>query len=149
GKRWGRSTRRAFIFLFTLLVLGTGAGVGWYYYSEQRKALELAAHRKAAELAIAPATFDGLDKSMTELKSALTLDGSSTLTFAEVAQTAALEHLLYAPAQPDPAAITKAINAAADEIKAPDQPGFRELVIARAALALSELGGDANPTQTL
>ena len=89
---------------------------------------ELAAHRKASDTAIATASADGLDKSLTELKAALDLDPSSTLTFAEVAQTAALDHLLYAPAQPDTAAITKAINAAAQDITKPDQkdPGGKK-----------------------
>ncbi|HTJ42616.1 MAG TPA: tetratricopeptide repeat protein [Kofleriaceae bacterium] len=149
GKRWGRSSKRAFIFLFALLVLGTGAGVTWYYWSEQKKAEELALHRKTSNDSIGTASAEGLEKSMTELGKALELDPSSTLTFAEVAQTASLQHLLYAPALPDVAAITKAINAAAQDITKPEQEGYRELVIARAALALSNLGQDANPAETL
>src|SRR5262249_33875292 len=35
-RRWGRSTRRAFIFLFVVLVLGVGGGGGWWWWSNKQ-----------------------------------------------------------------------------------------------------------------
>jgi tetratricopeptide (TPR) repeat protein len=147
GKRWGRSTTRTFIALFVLLVLGTGAGVGWYLHSEQQKAEELAAHRAAATRAMRTASWDGLQKSLAELQQALELDSSSALTFAEVAQASALEHLLYGA--PPTETVSRAVTGAARDITRPDQPGYRELVIARAALSLADLADTPNPGDAL
>ena len=51
-RRWGRSTRRAFIFLFVVLVLGIGGGGTWYWWSEKKKAEAIARYQKEAEAAI-------------------------------------------------------------------------------------------------
>ena len=99
-------------------------------YSEQQKAEELADHRAAAAKAMRTASWDGLQKSLGELQQALELDSSSALTFAEVAQASALEHLLYGA--PPTETVSRAVTGAARDIKKPDQPGYHELVIAQA-----------------
>ncbi len=145
-RRWGRSTTRAFIFLFVLLVLGVGGGGGWWYYSEQQKASAVAAHRTAARALIATGTWDGLTGSLDQLTQALKRDDKNTVTFAAFAESAALRVLLYGG--PDQG-VEEAIAGAAREIKKPGQPGYRELVIARTALALARLDGGEGPADRL
>src|SRR5439155_17369993 len=51
-RRWGRSTRRAFIFLFVVLVLGIGGGGGWYWWSEKQKSEAVTRLQREAKDAI-------------------------------------------------------------------------------------------------
>src|SRR6185503_17103014 len=60
-RRWGRSTRRAFIFLFVVLVFGIGGGGAWYYYSQKQQARAVASLQHEAQLAIVNGDFAGLE----------------------------------------------------------------------------------------
>src|SRR6185503_19330196 len=84
-RRWGRSTRRAFIFLFVVLVLGIGGGGTWYWWSEKQK----------AEVALAAASVADVEGDVKELRDALEKDPTSLLTYAYVAGCSGLETLLY------------------------------------------------------
>jgi tetratricopeptide (TPR) repeat protein len=137
-RRWGRSTTRAFIFLFVLLVFGVGGGGAWWYYSEQQKAEAVAKHRAKARELVTSGTWEGLNGSLNELASALKRDKDNERVFAQTAEAISLRAMLYGA--PDDGA-DQGIKAAARGITAPEQDGFRDLVIARTALALAKLDG--------
>jgi len=75
-RRWGRSTRRAFIFLFVVLVLGIGGGGTWYWWTERAKAEAVARLQKEAKGSIGCGDFDGLEASIKKLGEALEKDNS-------------------------------------------------------------------------
>jgi tetratricopeptide (TPR) repeat protein len=140
-RRWGRSTRRAFIFLFVILVLGIGGGGTWYWWTEKQKSEAVARLQKESKQAIGAGDFEGLEASLKKLSDALEKDSSNVLTFAYVAETAGLEALLYGT---DKDRVDKAFKAVGKDI-GPDDPGARELVIGKAAVELSRLGtGEGN-----
>ncbi|MDX2087306.1 MAG: tetratricopeptide repeat protein [Kofleriaceae bacterium] len=141
-RRWGRSTRRAFIFLFVVLVIGIGGGGTWYWWSEKQKAEAVARLQKESKQAIGLGDFDGLELSIKKLTESLDKDNRNLLTFAYYVETAGLEALLYGT---EADRVDRAYKAAKDDIK-PEAPGYRELVIGKAALELSRLGtGDGDP----
>ena len=144
-RRWGRSTRRAFVFLFVVLVLGLGGGGTWYWWSEKQKAEAVARLQAESQAAIPLGDYAGLETCLRKLTEALEKDKTSLLTYAYVAECAALEALLYGT---DAESVNTALKLA-KEIK-PDEPGAREVMIARAALELSRLGlgapGDSSQT---
>ncbi len=137
-RRWGRSTTRAFIFLFVLLVFGVGGGGAYWYYSEQQKAEAVAKHRAKARELVAHGTWDGLNGALTELASALKRDKNNVRVFAQTGEAIALRYMLYGASEEGAG---EAIKAAARDIDKPAQDGFRDLVIARTALALGKLDG--------
>lgn len=140
-RRWGRSTRRAFIFLFVVLVLGIGGGGTWYWWSEKQKAEAVARLQKESKQSIEHGDFAGLEASLKKLAESLEKDNQNILTFAYVVETAGLEALLYGT---DADRVDKAYKSAIAEIK-PNDEGYRELVIGKAAVELSRLGtGDGN-----
>lgn len=142
-RRWGRSTRRAFIFLFVVLVLGIGGGGTWYWWSEKQKAEAVARLQKESKQAIGAGDFDGLEGSLKKLSEALEKDNDNLLTFAYVVETAGLEALLYGT---DAGRVDQAIKGIGDDI-GPGAPGAREVLIGKAAVELSRLGtgdGDAS-----
>lgn len=140
-RRWGRSTRRAFIFLFVVLVLGIGGGGTWYWWSEKQKAEAVARLQKEAKQAIGNGDFNGLEASIKKLSESLEKDPSNVLTFAYYTETAGLEALLYGT---DADRVNKAYKSAKPEIN-PGDPGYRELVIGKAAVDLATLGtGEGN-----
>jgi len=140
-RRWGRSTRRAFIFLFVVLVLGIGGGGTWYWWSEKQKAEAVARLQKEAKQAIGNGDFNGLETSIKKLSESLEKDPSNVLTFAYYTETAGLEALLYGT---DADRVNKAYKSAKPEIN-PGDPGYRELVIGKAAVDLATLGtGEGN-----
>jgi len=140
-RRWGRSTRRAFIFLFVVLVLGIGGGGTWYWWSEKQKAEAVARLQKESKQSIENGDFAGLETSLKKLGESLEKDNSNILTFAYVVETAGLEALLYGT---DADRVDKAYKSAIAEIK-PNDEGYRELVIGKAAVELSRLGtGEGN-----
>ena len=147
-RRWGRSTTRAFVVLFLVLVLGVGGGGGWYYWTQRATAEEIANHRAIAAKAKLSGSWDGLETAVTQLRSALNRDPSSILTLAEVAEVTALEALLYGT---EADRVDTAIKAARDLDKPEkkDQPGYRELLIAKAAIELSRLPSREAPATTL
>jgi len=134
-RRWGRSTRRAFIFLFVVLVLGIGGGGTWYWWTEKQKSEAVARLQRESQLAIPSGEFVGLDTCLKKLGEALEKDKTSLLTYGYFAECAGLETLLYGT---DADRVDVALKTA-KEIK-PDQPGAREVLIGRAALELSRLG---------
>ena len=134
-RRWGRSTRRAFVFLFVVLVLGIGGGGTWYWWSEKQKAEAVARLQRESQVAILLGDHDGFETCTRKLGDALKQDKASLLTYAYFAECAGLDTLLYGT---DPDGADNALKIAR-EIK-PDQPGAREVMIGRAALELSQLG---------
>ncbi len=140
-RRWGRSTRRAFIFLFVVLVLGIGGGGTWYWWSEKQKAEAVARLQKEAKQSIGNGDFAGLETSIKKLSESLEKDNANILTFAYYTETAGIEALLYGT---EADRVNKAYKSAKPEIDASD-PGWRELVIGKAAVDLATLGaGDGN-----
>jgi len=140
-RRWGRSTRRAFIFLFVILVLGIGGGGTWYWWSEKQKSEAVARLQKESKQAIGSGDFVGLETSLKKLSDALEKDATNVLTYAYVVETAGLEALLYGT---DKDRVDQAFKAVGKDI-GPSDPGARELVIGKAAVELSRLGtGDGN-----
>jgi tetratricopeptide (TPR) repeat protein len=135
-RRWGRSTRRAFIFLFVVLVLGIGGGGTWYWWTEKQKSEAVARLQKESKESIGGGDFNGLETSLKKLSEALEKDNSNALTFAYVVETAGLEALLYGT---DANRVDQALKAVQKDIK-PGQRGSRELVIGKAAVELSRLG---------
>ncbi|HEX8110640.1 MAG TPA: tetratricopeptide repeat protein, partial [Kofleriaceae bacterium] len=134
-RRWGRSTRRAFVFLFVVLVLGIGGGGTWYWWSEKQKAETVARLQHESQVAIQLGDHDGFETCTKKLADALKLDKASLLTYAYFAECAGLDTLLYGT---DPDNADNALKVAR-EIK-PEQPGAREVLIGRAAVELAQLG---------
>ena len=140
-RRWGRSTVKAFVVLFVLLVLGIGGGGGWWWWSEKQKAEAVATHREAARKLVATGSYAGLTAAIVEVEKALAADESNARTFAALAEAHALRALVYGTSEPG---VETAILAAGRAITSPDRAGYRELVIARTAMALVHLdGGEA------
>ncbi len=163
-RRWGRSTRRAFIFLFVVLVFGIGGGGTWYWWTEQQKSESVALLQKESKTALGTADYNGLVESLKKLQEALAQDKANKLTFAYYVESAGLVALLYGEAaipmrdtlkdgnegaagkRPTEAwvggeqadAAYKGVTQQDDAIQ-PGEPGWRELVIGKAAVELSRL----------
>ena len=144
-RRWGRSTRRAFIFLFVVLVVGIGGGGTWYWWSEKQKGEAITRLQKEAKDSIAGASFDDLEGCLKKLGDALEKDKGNALTFTYIAECGGLESLLYGT---DDNRVTQAIKAVQKDIKAND-PGARELVIGKAANTLATLAKSDAPASAL
>ncbi len=144
-RRWGRSTRRAFVFLFVVLILGIGGGGGWYWWSEKKKAEAVATLQTEAAKAIGNGDFAGLETSIGKLDEAFKKDPGNILSFAYAAEATGLEALLYGT---DADRVDRAIKAVVHDIKE-GQKGARELVIGRAAVELSRLSTLQAPATTL
>ncbi|HEY0253986.1 MAG TPA: tetratricopeptide repeat protein, partial [Kofleriaceae bacterium] len=144
-RRWGRSTRRAFIFLFVVLVLGIGGGGGWYWWSEKKKAEAVANLQDEEKKSLVYGDFAGLETSIGKLDEALKIDPKNILSFAYVAEVTGIEALLYGT---DANRVDAAIKGVVHDIKG-DEKGSRELVIGRAAVELSRLPTLQAPATTL
>jgi tetratricopeptide (TPR) repeat protein len=144
-RRWGRSTRRAFVFLFVVLVLGIGGGGTWYWWNEQQKSDAVARLQKDAKKAIGQGEYGsydptdpeshGLEAAIGKLNEALQKDKTNTLTFAYVVEVTGLEALLYGK---EIDRVEKAIKALGADIK-PGDAGERELLIGKVAVGLARL----------
>lgn len=145
-RRWGRSARRTFIFLFLLMFMGLGGGGAWYYWTEKQKTLLVARLQRDSKEALADASYDGLTASLGKLEEALKADNDNPLSMAYAAQAGGLMALLYGT---DVMPAERATKAAAVEIKAPTDEGYRELVIGRAATKLAQVPSAAAKTTTL
>jgi tetratricopeptide (TPR) repeat protein len=142
-RRWGRSTRRAFIFLFVVLVLGIGGGGTWYWWTEKQKAEAVARLQKESLLAIPLGDFQGFETCLKKLGEALEKDKTSLITYGYFAGCSGLEALLYGT---DTDRVDGALKVA-NQIK-PDEPGAREVLIGRSAVQLSRLGvGDGTGSE--
>ena len=135
-RRWGRSTRRAFIFLFVVLVFGIGGGGTWYWWSEKQKHEAVVRLQNEANDGIKDGDFASLDASAKKLGEALEKDPNNLLTLATAGEITGLESLLYGV---DPSDADSALKRAAHDIK-PGDDGEREVLIGRAAVELSRLG---------
>lgn len=145
-RRWGRSARRTFIFLFLLMFMGLGGGGAWYYWTEKQKTIEVARLQRDAKEALADGSYDGLVTSLEKLATALKKDSDNALTMAYAAEAAGLTSLLYGEQLRE---AESAIKSASSEIKDPGEPGYRELVIGRAATKLAQVPDHAAKTTTL
>jgi tetratricopeptide (TPR) repeat protein len=143
-RRWGRSTRRAFIFLFVVLVLGIGGGGTWYWWTEKQKFESVARLQRESQAAIASGNYTDFDGCLLKLGEALEKDKTSLLTYAYFAACSGLEALLYGT---EVDRVNHALKIAR-EIK-PDEPGGREVLIGRAAVELSRLGMGDGTQSTL
>lgn len=144
-RRWGRSTRRAFAFLFTVLILGIGGGGGAYWWNQKATAKHVAKLQAESKLAIEHGDFAGLEASISRLEEAIKKDANNALSFAYVAETTGLEALLYGT---DRDRVDHAIKAVIRDVK-DGAPGSRELIIGRAAVELSRLDSQQAPATTL
>jgi tetratricopeptide (TPR) repeat protein len=143
-RRWGRSTRRAFIFLFVVLVFGIGGGGTWYWWSEKQKAEQVALLQREAKAAIGGGEYAGLETSITKLREALEKDKKNRLSLAYFAEAASLEALLYGT---DNSLADPAIKSA--KTFDPGEDGEQQLVIARAAADLARLTNTPTRDATL
>lgn len=154
-RRWGRSTRRAFIFLFVVLVLGVGGGGTWFYLSEKGKSDAVAEKVRAARVAFGTGDYKGVVESLKILQDALAIDPGHKLTFAYYVEFAGIAALLYGEAfVPNPKDATKEIALGAedadrfykhissgdDQVTAEEEGGgYRAMLIGKAAVELSRL----------
>jgi tetratricopeptide (TPR) repeat protein len=134
-RRWGRSTRRAFVLLFVVLTLGIGGGGTWYWWTEKQKSEAVARLQRESQTAIPAGDFAGFETCLKKLGEALEKDKTSLLTYAYFAECAGLEALLYGT---DLDRVDRALKIA-NELK-DDEPGAREVLIGKAAVELSRLG---------
>ena len=134
-RRWGRSTRRAFIFLFVVLVFGIGGSGFWYYWTERQKSEAVAKLQKGAKAAEVNGDYDGLQTAIDQLSQASAKDGKNQLTTAYHAEAAGIAELLYG-VEGDRA--EAAIARSEHDLKAGDA-GSRELLIGKSARDLARL----------
>ncbi len=139
-RRWGRSTRRAFAFLFIVLVFGIGGGGTWYWWSAKQREEAISQLLRDAKLAIAPADPASFETSIEKLGKALDANDDSRLTLAYVAEAVGLDALLYGR---DAKQGQDAVIKVGTDIK-PGEAGARELVIGKASLALAGLFSEPN-----
>lgn len=152
GKQWGRSSGRMFIYLFVILIsAAAGSGV-WYWYTEKQMKADVEKHLAAARALVDAGDQQELKEATQKVELALQRDASDPYVMAVAAEVIGLSGLLYGdyPATD----VQRAITAVNGEIDDPSDRGYRELVIARAALTLSELytltdGADIRLTETM
>jgi tetratricopeptide (TPR) repeat protein len=137
GRRWGRSTVRMFIYLFVLLFMAGGGVGGWYWYAAKQRGEDVARHIAGAEGLIGSGDHDSLRRADEETRAALERDRDNPYAVALMAHITALEAMLYG--EIDTSEVANAIDLASQDIKAPGDQGYRELVLARAAHTFATL----------
>jgi tetratricopeptide (TPR) repeat protein len=137
GRRWGRSTARLFIYLFVVLFMSIGGAGAWYWYADKQRGEDVARHIETARVQIDDGEYEGLAKADQEARAAVERDRDNIYAVALLAEVTALETFLYG--EINAAEVQRAIELAAQEIDKPEEEGYRELVLARAAHALSIL----------
>ncbi len=145
-KRWGRSTKRIFALLFTLLIFGTAGGVTWYVYTERQKEEAVTRHLATAEARLTTGSYFDLEAAQAEAEAASERDKDSTWVPAVRAEIGALRGLLYGT---DIAEVEPLVFRLPRWIDSEDDRGYRELVIARAALTLARLSAMEEPETEL
>jgi tetratricopeptide (TPR) repeat protein len=137
GRRWGRSTMRMFIYLFVLLFMGIGGAGAWYWYAEKQKAEDVERHLNGALALIDAGEYEQLARADVETRAAIERDPDNAFGVALLAEITAIEVFLYG--ELSPSEVANAIDLAGQEISGPEERGYRELVLARAAHSLSIL----------
>jgi tetratricopeptide (TPR) repeat protein len=144
-KSWSPATKRAFVFLFTLLFLGTAGGVTWYVYSEKQKAADVAKRVDTATSLARSGSYQDLENALDEARAAMKRDEKSSQATATFAMVGAVHSLLY---RSDPTNAEFATTGARRYIE-PGSSGDRELLIAEAAIKLTRLPEMENPEREL
>ncbi len=144
-RRWGRSTRRAFIFLFVILIFGIGGGGTWYWWEGKQQAEAVRQLLVDAKAAMQPTDAEAFANTIELLGKALDKNNKAVVTKAYYAEAVGLDTLLYAR---DGTVVGKDALDKIGEIK-PEQQGYRETVIARAALNLANLHAGNDPAGPL
>ncbi|HTE56066.1 MAG TPA: tetratricopeptide repeat protein [Kofleriaceae bacterium] len=137
GRRWGRSTVRLFIYLFVILFMGIAGAGGWYWYAGKQRGEDVTRHIETALVQIDDGEYEGLARADQEARAAVERDRENTYSVALLAEVTALETFLYG--EINPTEVQRAIELASQDIDQPTEKGYRELVLARAAHALSVL----------
>jgi tetratricopeptide (TPR) repeat protein len=137
GKRWGRSSFRLFVYLFVILIAaGTGGGV-WTWYADKKNNSEIAVFRDEAKLLIEAGDRIELGVATEKVSQALQRDPNNVYTMALLAEITAISALLHG--EYTAAEVLRAVDAAAAEIEGPADEGYREVLIGRSAVSLTEL----------
>jgi tetratricopeptide (TPR) repeat protein len=137
GRRWGRSTVRLFIYLFVILFMSIGGAGAWYWYADRQRGEDVARHLETAMVQIDDGDYEGLARADQETRAAVERDRDNLYAVALLAEITALEAFLHGEIKP--AEVQRAIELAAQEIDRPEEKGFRELLLARAAHTLAIL----------
>lgn len=144
-RRWGRSTRRMFVFLFVVMVVGLGGGGTFYWWSEKQKGIAVVKLQQQSRDLIGQADIKSIDAAMEQLRKALEKDNKNLLTFAYVAEVHGLSALLYGTETDKP---DRALAGIDDDIQ-PGMDGAREMLIGRAAVELSRITTKRDASKTL
>ena len=135
GKRWGRSARRAFLFLFVMMFFGLGGGGTWYYIAQEQRTRDVAALLQAARGLAEAGTFDQLKESIEKVQAALKRDPGNTRAMAAFASTSGLMALLYGTPADE---VDLMLTSARRDIAQGDE-GWRDIVVADVAATLAVL----------
>jgi tetratricopeptide (TPR) repeat protein len=159
-RRWGRSTRRMFVFLFIVLVFGIGGGGTWYWWSETQRAEAVAGLQGESRQTLARGDYASFVEGLKKLSEAIRKDPGNKTTFAYYVESAGLATLLFGEVRvPSPDDSTKELLIGADEVEAAyktlvrgedalqlTDEGMREMAIGKVALELSRMPvGSATP----
>lgn len=144
-RSWEPRTKRVFVFLFTLMFLGTAGGVTWYVYSTRQQAADVARHLETASVSLRNASFEDVQTAVKEAQSAITRDKTSLEAVAKLAEVGGISALLYMTS-PDEAEY--AYTGARKDID-PGEPGDRSLMVAHAALTIARLSEMEDPVPQL
>ncbi len=139
------SARRVFVFLFTLLFLGTAGGVSWYVYSKKQRHADVSKRLEVARSTLVSGSLDDLEKAKEQARAAIDRDKSLAEPVAVFAEIGAVESLLY---QLDPQEAEWAYSAVRKGVEE-GETGSRELLIAESALTLARLYEIETPRELL
>ncbi len=140
-RRWGRSTRRAFAFLFIVLVFGVGGGGTYYWWSKKQAAAAVVASQERVDKLLKLGAPHEFTDALADLSKSLDKDSKNPVTLAYVAQFVGLDALLYGR---DPQQGRMALQKLGSQIP-PGAVGYRQVVIAKAALELHDLFATGQP----
>ncbi len=137
GKRWGRSSFRLFVYLFVILIAaGSGGGV-WNWYATKKNNTEIDGFIAEAKALIEAGDRVELGAATKLISQALERDPNKVYTMALLAEVTAISALLHG--EYTAAEVLRAVDAAAADIEEPSDDGYREILIGRSAVSLTEL----------
>jgi tetratricopeptide (TPR) repeat protein len=145
--RWGRSALRMFVYLFALLLVSTAGGGGWYWYTARQRDADVARHLDVARRLRTTGHLDDLTSALSEARSAIDRDRERVESVAVFASVAGLDLLLYGTVPPED--VDLAVGSTAKLIRGPQEPGYRDLLIGRAAAVLAALPQAEEPVTRL